>query len=91
MRTVLVHSLSRSLIRIIEVHEFGSCEPLHIWSVLFLSRPAALAHSSNGGVVVTASPEASRHRDLIVTLTARQRLPPVYAYRSFSLAARANT
>jgi putative tryptophan/tyrosine transport system substrate-binding protein len=43
----------------------------------------ALAHSSNGGVVVTASPEASRHRDLIVTLTARHRLPAVYAYRSF--------
>ena len=44
---------------------------------------AALAHSSNGGVVVTASPEASRHRDLIITLTARHRLPAVYAYRSF--------
>jgi len=44
---------------------------------------AALAHSSNGGVVVTASPEASRHRDLIITLTARHRLPAVYPYRSF--------
>jgi putative tryptophan/tyrosine transport system substrate-binding protein len=44
---------------------------------------AALAHSSNGGVVVTGSPEASRHRDLIVTLAARHRLPAVYPYRSF--------
>jgi putative tryptophan/tyrosine transport system substrate-binding protein len=44
---------------------------------------AALAHSSNGGVVVTGSPEASRHRDLIITLTARHRLPAVYPYRSF--------
>jgi putative tryptophan/tyrosine transport system substrate-binding protein len=44
---------------------------------------AALPHSSNGGVVVTASPEASRHRGLIVTLTARHRLPAVYPYRSF--------
>jgi hypothetical protein len=34
-------------------------------------------------VVVTASPEASRHRDLIITLTARHRSPAVYAYRSF--------
>jgi putative ABC transport system substrate-binding protein len=42
-----------------------------------------LAHSSNGGVVVTGSPEASRHRDLIITLTARHRLPAVYPYRSF--------
>ena len=31
---------------------------------------AAFARSSNGGVIVTASPEASRHRDLIVTLGA---------------------
>jgi putative tryptophan/tyrosine transport system substrate-binding protein len=44
---------------------------------------AALARSSNGGVVVTPSPEASRHRHLIVTLAARHRLPAVYAYRSF--------
>jgi ABC-type uncharacterized transport system substrate-binding protein len=44
---------------------------------------AALAQSSNGGLVVTASPEASRHRGLIVTLTARHRLPAVYPYRSF--------
>jgi putative tryptophan/tyrosine transport system substrate-binding protein len=43
---------------------------------------AALAHSSNGGVVVTASPEASRHRDRHA-LTARHRLPAVYPYRSF--------
>jgi putative ABC transport system substrate-binding protein len=44
---------------------------------------AAFARSSNGGVVVTASPEASRHRDLIVTLAARHRLPAVYASRYF--------
>jgi putative ABC transport system substrate-binding protein len=34
-------------------------------------------------VVVTGSPEANRHRDLIITLAARHRLPAVYAYRSF--------
>jgi putative ABC transport system substrate-binding protein len=44
---------------------------------------AALGHSADGGVVVTPSPEASRHRDLIVTVTARHRLPAVYGYRSF--------
>ena len=40
---------------------------------------AAFARSSNGGVIVTASPEASRHRDLIITLAARHRLPAIYA------------
>jgi putative tryptophan/tyrosine transport system substrate-binding protein len=44
---------------------------------------AALAHSSNGGVVITGSPEASRHRDLIAALAARHRLPAVYPFRSF--------
>jgi putative tryptophan/tyrosine transport system substrate-binding protein len=44
---------------------------------------AAFAREANGGLIVTASPEASRHRGLIVTLTARHRLPAVYPYRSF--------
>jgi putative tryptophan/tyrosine transport system substrate-binding protein len=43
----------------------------------------AFARSSNGGVVVPASPEASRHRDLIITLAARHRLPAVYTSRYF--------
>jgi len=47
---------------------------------------AALAHSSNGGVVVTGSLEASRHRDLIITLAARHRLPAVYPFRFFVMA-----
>jgi putative ABC transport system substrate-binding protein len=38
----------------------------------------AFARSGNGGLIVTASPVALRHRDLIVTLAARQRLPGVY-------------
>jgi putative ABC transport system substrate-binding protein len=44
---------------------------------------AAFARSSNGGMIVTASPGASRHRDLIVTLAARHRLPAVYASAFF--------
>jgi putative tryptophan/tyrosine transport system substrate-binding protein len=43
----------------------------------------AFARSSNGGLIVTASPAASRHRDLIVTLAARRRLPAVYFSRYF--------
>jgi putative tryptophan/tyrosine transport system substrate-binding protein len=45
----------------------------------------ALARSPNGGVVVTSSPEASRHRHLIITLTARHGLPAIYSYRSFAV------
>ena len=43
----------------------------------------AFARSSNGGLIVTASALASRHRDLIIALAARLRLPAVYPYRFF--------
>ena len=43
----------------------------------------AFARSGNGGLIVTASPVAARHRDLIVTLAARHRLPAVYGARHY--------
>ena len=43
----------------------------------------AFARSSNAGVIVTASARATLHRDLIVTLAARHRLPAIYASRFF--------
>jgi putative ABC transport system substrate-binding protein len=43
----------------------------------------AFARSSNGGLIVTASALASHHRDLIIALAARLRLPAVYSYRFF--------
>ena len=44
---------------------------------------AAFALSGKGGLIVTASALASRHRDLIVTLAARHKLPAIYPYRFF--------
>jgi ABC-type uncharacterized transport system substrate-binding protein len=41
------------------------------------------AGESNGGLIVTGSPLAAIHRDLIVTLAARHRLPAVYPFRYF--------
>jgi putative ABC transport system substrate-binding protein len=43
----------------------------------------AFARSPNGGLIVTASTLSSVHRDLIVTLAARHRLPAVYYRRLF--------
>jgi ABC-type uncharacterized transport system substrate-binding protein len=43
----------------------------------------AFARSSNGGLIVTASALTTRHRDLIIVLAARLRLPAVYPYRLF--------
>jgi putative ABC transport system substrate-binding protein len=44
---------------------------------------AAFARASNGGLIVTGSGLAQRHRDLIVTLAARHNLPAVYFERTF--------
>jgi putative ABC transport system substrate-binding protein len=44
---------------------------------------AAFARSANGGLIVTAAPRALIHRDLIIALAARHRLPAVYSLRSF--------
>ena len=44
---------------------------------------AAFARSPNGGLIVTASGSAIRHRDLIITLAARYKLPAVYFERFF--------
>ena len=40
------------------------------------------ARSGNDGLIVTASAAAQRHRDLIIALAARHRLPAVYFERS---------
>ena len=41
------------------------------------------AQQPNGGLIVTTSALAQIHRDLIIRLAARQRLPAVYPYRLF--------
>jgi putative tryptophan/tyrosine transport system substrate-binding protein len=46
----------------------------------------AFARPSNGGLIVTPNALATRHRDLIITLAARHRLPAVYAWRFFAAA-----
>ena len=43
----------------------------------------SFARSANGGLIVTASPLAVVHRELIITLAARHKLPAVYYERVF--------
>jgi putative tryptophan/tyrosine transport system substrate-binding protein len=42
---------------------------------------AAFARSANGGLIVTGSASASVHRDLIIALAAKHKLPAVYSNR----------
>jgi putative tryptophan/tyrosine transport system substrate-binding protein len=44
---------------------------------------AAVARSANSGLVVTGSPSGTVHRNLIVALAARNKLPAVYPFRFF--------
>ena len=44
---------------------------------------AAFARSPNGGLVVVVSAASLIHRELIIALAAKHRLPVVYAYRAF--------
>ena len=45
---------------------------------------AAFAHQPNGGVIVTASASTAVHRELIISLLIRYRLPNVYYARYYS-------
>jgi len=47
---------------------------------------AALARSPNAGLILTASPASPVHRDLIIALAARHKLPVVYVERFFAAA-----
>jgi putative ABC transport system substrate-binding protein len=44
---------------------------------------AAFARSSNGGLIVTANPLATQHRELIIRLAGDHKLPAVYFERYF--------
>ena len=44
---------------------------------------AAFARGPNEGLILTASPPSDLHRNLIISLAARHRLPAVYAFRYF--------
>ena len=49
-----------------------------------LERAVTVAHDAKGGLIVTVSPLATVHRDLIVSLAARYRVPAVYPLRYFA-------
>jgi len=46
----------------------------------------SFASSPNGGLIVTAGPLAAIHRDLIIALAAREKLPAIYFERVFAAA-----
>ena len=58
--------------------------PINVGDTAVFERAvAAFARSTNGGLIVTTSPWAVAHRDLIIALAAQHHLPAVYAFRYF--------
>ena len=47
---------------------------------------AAFAGRANGGLIVTSSPSAARHRDLITKVASTHRVPAVYSFRYYAVA-----
>ena len=47
---------------------------------------STFVRAPNGGLIVLSSAAAAAHRELIVALTARHRLPAIYPYRFFAAA-----
>ncbi len=58
---------------LIDTHDLGEIE----------RAVAAFAREPNGGLIVLSSALTLRHRELIITLAARHRLPAVYNDRAF--------
>jgi putative ABC transport system substrate-binding protein len=58
--------------------------PINVGNATHIERAIdAFARESNGGLIVTPRPRTAVHRELIVTMAARHKLPAVYAARYF--------
>src|SRR5262245_8035973 len=58
--------------------------PINVGNATEMERAiGAFARESNGGLIVTPGPWTAVHRELIITVAARHRLPAVYAARYF--------
>ena len=61
--------------------------PVNVRDVSEIERSVeAFAHAPNGGLILTASGVVLRHRELIIALAARHKLPAVYYERFFAAA-----
>jgi putative ABC transport system substrate-binding protein len=63
-------------LRVVDVRDAGEIE----------HAITAFAQGSNSGLIVIGSPGSIFHRDLVIALAARHRLPAVYAVRVFAVA-----
>ena len=66
-----------------EAGDDGAAQSRPRAAVLLVRDIAAFARADNGGLIVTGSALAQLHRNLIIALAARHKLPAVYFERFF--------
>ena len=85
LRDASVHGIGQfAVIQSVATSLHVDVMPIHVQDAVQIERDVhALAQSPNGGLVLTAAPAAPGHRDLIIALAARHKLPAVYVERLF--------
>ena len=88
LRDASVHGIGQfAVIQSVATSLHVDVMPIHVQDAVQIERDVqALAQSPNGGLVLTAAPAAPGHRDLIIALAARHKLPAVYVERLFPAA-----
>jgi putative tryptophan/tyrosine transport system substrate-binding protein len=68
----------------VELSPINARDPAEVErAVTAFARAALASEASGGGLIVAVSAWATVHRDLVIALAARHRLPAVYPYRYF--------
>jgi putative ABC transport system substrate-binding protein len=88
LRDATIHGIGQfAVIQSVATAVGADVVPINLRDAAEIERDVvALAQAGNGGLIVTAAPAAPGHRDLIIGLAARHKLPAVYVERLFAVA-----
>jgi len=88
LREAIIHGIGQFAVIQSVASSLGvDVTPINLQSTAEIERDVeALAQSANAGLILTASPASVVHRDLIIALAARHKLPAIYVERLFAAA-----
>ena len=88
LREAIIHGIGQFAVIQSVASSLGvDVTPINLQSTAEIERDVeALAQSANAGLILTASPASVVHRDLIIALAARDKLPAIYVERLFAAA-----
>jgi putative tryptophan/tyrosine transport system substrate-binding protein len=88
LREAIIHGIGQFAVIQSVASSLGvDVTPINLQSTAEIERDVeALAQSATSGLILTASPASVVHRDLIIALAARHKLPAIYVERLFAAA-----